>query len=180
MTTPLTDLHCKKICFTGFSLNKNVYLMLDPIVALVLVFWHQLRKNWPEKCSFTLFWEFPSITRMFSNFSRFFRDEQKGLYILKICSRYTCSLFWLDHVFHSLAFPLQRIPLSHLTRADINNLLAELGFYKKTQAEDDVPEEFRFSPAKDSPFKEHHTRAPANSHLPEEPQPERESPHKDL
>lgn len=68
-----------------------------------------------------------------------------------------------------------------MTRTDINGLLEELGFYKKARAEDDVPEEFRFSPAKDSPFKEHHTRrAPANSDLAQEPQPENESPHKDL
>lgn len=68
-----------------------------------------------------------------------------------------------------------------MTRTDINSLLAELGFYKKAQAEDEVPEEFRFSPAKDSPFKEHYIRqAPTNSDLPEEPQPENGSPHKDL
>ena len=31
---------------------------------------------------------------------------------------------------------------------------AKLGFYKKAKADDEVPEEFRFSPAKDSPFKD--------------------------
>lgn len=67
-----------------------------------------------------------------------------------------------------------------MTRTDINSLLAELGFYKKAQAEDEVPEEFRFAPAKDSPFKEHHTRASTHNHLPEEPRPEKEAPHKDL
>lgn len=97
-----------------------------------------------------------------------------SLFILKT---WTCTFFFLDHL-HSLAFPLQRIPLSHMTRTDINSLLVELGFYKKAQAEDEVPEEFRFSPAKDSPFKEHHKQAPTNHDLPEEPQPE--SPHKDL
>lgn len=76
---------------------------------------------------------------------------------------------------------MQRIPLSRMTRSEINSLLAELGFYKKAQAEDEVPEEFRFSPAKDSPFKEHHTgKAPTKSDSPEEPQPEKESAHKDL
>lgn len=39
-----------------------------------------------------------------------------------------------------------------MTRSEINNLLAKLGFYKKENPEDQVPEEFRFSPAKDSPF----------------------------
>ncbi|KAL6114152.1 selenom [Pungitius sinensis] len=29
-----------------------------------------------------------------------------------------------------------------------------MGFYKKATPEDEVPEEFRFSPAKDSPFKD--------------------------
>ncbi|KAB5528374.1 hypothetical protein PHYPO_G00139520 [Pangasianodon hypophthalmus] len=87
------------------------------------------------------------------------------------------ELVLLNHYYEEL----DRIPLSHMTRTDINSLLAELGFYKKAQAEDEVPDEFRFSPAKDSPFKEHHTRkAPANSDLPEEPQPEKATPHKDL
>lgn len=65
-----------------------------------------------------------------------------------------------------------------MTRTDINKLVVELGFYKKAQAEDEVPEEFRFAPAKDSPFKEHHTRATTDKPLPVEP--EKESPHKDL
>lgn len=41
-----------------------------------------------------------------------------------------------------------------MTRTEINELLGKLGFYKKAQPEDEVPEEFRFSPAKDSPFKD--------------------------
>lgn len=49
--------------------------------------------------------------------------------------------------------PVQRIALSDMTRSEINELLEKLGFYKKAQPEDQVPEEFRFSPAKDSPFK---------------------------
>lgn len=85
------------------------------------------------------------------------------------------TLIWL--LFFS--FPLQRIPLTHMSRNNINNLLAELGFYKKAQAEDEVPEEFRFSPAKDSPFKEHHSKQ-ASSDQSQEPQPEKESPHGDL
>lgn len=50
--------------------------------------------------------------------------------------------------------PAQRIALSDMTRSEINELLGKLGFYKKAQPEDEVPEEFRFSPAKDSPFKD--------------------------
>ena len=41
-----------------------------------------------------------------------------------------------------------------MTRSEINELLGQLGFYKKAEPEDEVPEEFRFSPAKDSPFKD--------------------------
>lgn len=41
-----------------------------------------------------------------------------------------------------------------MTRSEINDLLGELGFYKKALPTDEVPEEFRFSPAKDSPFKD--------------------------
>ena len=41
-----------------------------------------------------------------------------------------------------------------MTRDEITALLDQLGFYKKAQAEEEVPEEFRFSPAKDSPFPE--------------------------
>ena len=48
-----------------------------------------------------------------------------------------------------------------MTRSEINELLRELGFYMKTELEDEVPEEFRFSPAKDSPFKEELADKPA-------------------
>lgn len=41
-----------------------------------------------------------------------------------------------------------------MTRSEINKLLEKLGFYKKAQPEDEVPEELRFAPAKDSPFKD--------------------------
>ncbi|KAF7687578.1 hypothetical protein HF521_014806 [Silurus meridionalis] len=87
------------------------------------------------------------------------------------------ELVLLNHYYEEL----DRIPLSHMTRAEINTLLEELGFYKKAQAEDEVPDKFRFSPAKDSPFKEHHThKPPAHTEPPEEPQPENVSPHQDL
>lgn len=58
------------------------------------------------------------------------------------------ELVLLDHYFEEL----DRIPLTDLSRSEINALLDKLGFYKKANSEDEVPEEFRFSPAKDSPF----------------------------
>lgn len=58
------------------------------------------------------------------------------------------ELVLLNHYYEEL----ERIALTDMTRSEINELLEKLGFYKKKQAEDEVPEEFRFSPAKDSPF----------------------------
>lgn len=52
-----------------------------------------------------------------------------------------------------------------MTRSEINKLLEDLGFYKKAQPEDEVPEEFRFSPAKDSPFKDDPTYKPSTSSI---------------
>uniref|UniRef100_A0A667ZX23 Selenoprotein M n=1 Tax=Myripristis murdjan TaxID=586833 RepID=A0A667ZX23_9TELE len=60
------------------------------------------------------------------------------------------ELVLLNHYYEEL----DRIALSDMTRSEINELLKRLGFYKKDQPEDEVPEEFRFSPAKDSPFKD--------------------------
>uniref|UniRef100_A0A8C4ILF6 Selenoprotein M n=1 Tax=Dicentrarchus labrax TaxID=13489 RepID=A0A8C4ILF6_DICLA len=59
------------------------------------------------------------------------------------------ELVLLNHYYEEL----DRIALSDMTRSEINELLGKLGFYKKAQPEDLVPEEFRFSPAKDSPPK---------------------------
>ncbi len=59
--------------------------------------------------------------------------------------------------------PPQRIALTDMTRSEINELLEKLGFYKKSQPEDEVPEEFRFSPAKDSPFKDEPAYKPSTS-----------------
>lgn len=75
------------------------------------------------------------------------------------------------HVHVTFVLLAQRIALSDMTRSEINELLEKLGFYKKSQPEEEVPEEFRFSPAKDSPFKDervHHkpstsSLAPENS-----------------
>uniref|UniRef100_A0A7N9AW59 Selenoprotein M n=1 Tax=Mastacembelus armatus TaxID=205130 RepID=A0A7N9AW59_9TELE len=69
------------------------------------------------------------------------------------------ELVLLNHYYEEL----DRIPLSDMTRSEINALLGKLGFYKKTQPEDDVPEEFRFSPAKDSPFKDEPAHKPSTS-----------------
>uniref|UniRef100_A0A4W5NJ99 Selenoprotein M n=1 Tax=Hucho hucho TaxID=62062 RepID=A0A4W5NJ99_9TELE len=55
------------------------------------------------------------------------------------------ELVLLNHYYEEL----DRIALSDMTRSEINELLEKLGFYKKAQSEDQVPEEFRFSPAKD-------------------------------
>uniref|UniRef100_A0A3Q2DJB0 Selenoprotein M n=1 Tax=Cyprinodon variegatus TaxID=28743 RepID=A0A3Q2DJB0_CYPVA len=60
------------------------------------------------------------------------------------------ELVLLNHYYEEL----DRIALSDMTRSEINKLLEKLGFYKKAQPEDEVPEEFRFAPAKDSPFKD--------------------------
>ncbi|KAL4646639.1 selenoprotein M-like [Arapaima gigas] len=60
------------------------------------------------------------------------------------------ELVLLSHYYEEL----DRIPLSDMTRAEINNLLRSLGFYKKANQDDPVPEEFQFSPAKDSPWRE--------------------------
>ncbi|NXI68738.1 SELM protein, partial [Anseranas semipalmata] len=43
---------------------------------------------------------------------------------------------------------LERIPLSDMTREEINQLVQELGFYRKETPDAPVPEEFRFAPAK--------------------------------
>ncbi|NXH14157.1 SELM protein, partial [Bucco capensis] len=46
---------------------------------------------------------------------------------------------------------LERIPLSDMTREDINQLLLELGFYRKETPDALVPEEFQFAPARPLP-----------------------------
>ncbi|NXH98468.1 SELM protein, partial [Pachycephala philippinensis] len=46
---------------------------------------------------------------------------------------------------------LERIPLSDMNREEINQLVQELGFYRKETADAPVPEEFQFAPAKPLP-----------------------------
>ncbi|XP_075625573.1 selenoprotein M isoform X2 [Balearica regulorum gibbericeps] len=43
---------------------------------------------------------------------------------------------------------LERIPLSDMTREEINQLVQELGFYRKETPDAPVPEEFQFAPAR--------------------------------
>lgn len=71
------------------------------------------------------------------------------------------ELVLLNHYYEEL----DRIALSDMSRSEINELLEKLGFYKKAQPEDEVPEEFRFSPAKDSPFKDEQAYKPSTSSL---------------
>ncbi|KAF1389176.1 hypothetical protein PFLUV_G00070730 [Perca fluviatilis] len=89
------------------------------------------------------------------------------------------ELVLLNHYFEEL----DRIALSDMTRSEINELLGELGFYKKAKPEDEVPEEFHFSPAKDSPFKDEPAYKPSTSHLATEnasSEPKAETKHTDL
>ena len=46
---------------------------------------------------------------------------------------------------------VQRIPLSDMTREEINQLVQELGFYRKETPDAPVPEEFQFAPARPLP-----------------------------
>uniref|UniRef100_A0A671QZU3 Selenoprotein M n=1 Tax=Sinocyclocheilus anshuiensis TaxID=1608454 RepID=A0A671QZU3_9TELE len=83
------------------------------------------------------------------------------------------ELVLLNHYYEEL----DRIPLSEMTRTEINKLLATLGFYKKENPEDQVPEEFRFAPAKDSPFEGQSTSPPPKT---DTDQSEADSQHTDL
>lgn len=78
------------------------------------------------------------------------------------------ELVLLNHYYEEL----DRVALSDMTRPEINELLGKLGFYKKTTANEEVPEEFRFSPAKDSPFKDEATSTPATETTSPEPRTE--------
>lgn len=49
---------------------------------------------------------------------------------------------------------LQRIPLSDLTRKEINELVQELGFYRKEAVDSPVPEEFQLAPSRPPPSSE--------------------------
>ncbi|KAF4113726.1 hypothetical protein G5714_006271 [Onychostoma macrolepis] len=83
------------------------------------------------------------------------------------------ELVLLNHYYEEL----DRIPLSEMTRTEINKLLETVGFYKKENPEDQVPEEFRFAPAKDSPFEGQSTVPPPKT---DTDQSEADSQHTDL
>ncbi|NWR36921.1 SELM protein, partial [Tachuris rubrigastra] len=57
------------------------------------------------------------------------------------------ELVLLSHQYEEL----ERIPLSDMTREEINQLVQELGFYRKETPDAPVPEEFQFAPAKPLP-----------------------------
>lgn len=44
--------------------------------------------------------------------------------------------------------PMQRIPLSEMTREEINALVQELGFYRKATPDEPVPPEYLRAPAR--------------------------------
>ncbi|NXG44019.1 SELM protein, partial [Psilopogon haemacephalus] len=46
---------------------------------------------------------------------------------------------------------LERIPLSDMTREEINQLVQELGFYRKEAPDAPVPERFQLAPARPLP-----------------------------
>ncbi|KAK9391692.1 selenoprotein M [Crotalus adamanteus] len=46
---------------------------------------------------------------------------------------------------------LQRIPLSDMSREEINQLMQELGFYRKDTPDSPVPEAFQMAPANSLP-----------------------------
>lgn len=54
------------------------------------------------------------------------------------------ELVLLDHRYKEL----ERIPLSEMTREEINALMQELGFYRKTAPDAQVPAQYLWAPAK--------------------------------
>ncbi|XP_010021116.1 PREDICTED: selenoprotein M [Nestor notabilis] len=57
------------------------------------------------------------------------------------------ELVLLSHQYEEL----ERIPLSDMTQEEINQLVQELGFYRKETPDAPVPEEFHFAPARPLP-----------------------------
>ncbi len=66
---------------------------------------------------------------------------------------YALIFFWSQTYKQSCVFVFQRIPLSEMTRTEINKLMATLGFYKKENPEDQVPEESASLQQKTVPLK---------------------------
>lgn len=71
---------------------------------------------------------------------------------------------------HQAAIPIcvQRIPLSDMTREEINQLVQELGFYRKETPDAPVPEEFQFAPARPLPTLLPHQAPAADGETPPE------------
>lgn len=87
------------------------------------------------------------------------------------------ELVLLNHRYEEL----DRIALTDMSRSEINELLGALGFYKKVQPEDEVPEEFLFSPAKHSPFEgDQETPPPTPSEESTSTEPGADAKHSDL
>ncbi|OPJ66315.1 selenoprotein M [Patagioenas fasciata monilis] len=63
---------------------------------------------------------------------------------------------------------LERIPLSDMTREEINQLVQELGFYRKETPDAPVPEEFQFAPARPLPALLPHQAPTADGETPPE------------
>ncbi|NXX55079.1 SELM protein, partial [Scopus umbretta] len=61
---------------------------------------------------------------------------------------------------------LERIPLSDMTREEINQLVQELGFYRKETPDAPVPEEFQFAPARHLPTLPHRQAPDADGKTP--------------
>lgn len=58
---------------------------------------------------------------------------------------------WAGSEEAAIPVSVQRIPLSDMTREEINQLVQKLGFYRKETPDAPVPEEFWFAPAKPLP-----------------------------
>lgn len=71
---------------------------------------------------------------------------------------------------HQAAIPIcvQRIPLSDMTREEINQLVQELGFYRKETPDAPVPKEFQFAPARPLPTLLPHQAPTADGETPPE------------
>ncbi|NWX00854.1 SELM protein, partial [Caloenas nicobarica] len=63
---------------------------------------------------------------------------------------------------------LERIPLSDMTREEINQLVQELGFYRKETPDAPVPKEFQFAPARPLPTLLPHQAPTADGETPPE------------
>uniref|UniRef100_A0A8C3SUN5 Selenoprotein M n=2 Tax=Chelydra serpentina TaxID=8475 RepID=A0A8C3SUN5_CHESE len=61
---------------------------------------------------------------------------------------------------------LERIPLSDMSREEINQLVQELGFYRKEAPDARVPEEFQHAPARPLPTLQAKEQSPGTTSPP--------------